>query len=111
MTIKIVVSNVFGFPVKGTFLNEQGKEEAFSFTLFANRPEQEALRAELSPDNHKGLSDFLLERVTGWRGVIGEDKQEVPFDTEAFRQLLAMPALANLAFNAYIANCGARAKN
>ena len=47
----------------------------------------------------------------GWAGVQGAEGSALPFSPEAFAQMLNLPGLEQLAFDAYLVQQGARAKN
>jgi hypothetical protein len=108
MSIKITVSDTVKFKVSGTIANENGPTP-FDFTLLAKRLDTDELKTRLE-DSEASIADFLVEVVTGWSGVKG-DEGELPYTEAGLRQLLKIPGLAALALRAYFEDCGAKAKN
>jgi hypothetical protein len=111
MPIKINVGDRIRFKVVGRLRNEAGAEESFDFTLAARRLEAQVLRDRLAPNQTETVDEFLLSVVDGWAGVRDDANAEVPFSPEALTQLLRIPGLGRLAFEAYVIETGARAKN
>jgi hypothetical protein len=109
MAIKIQVSDIVRCTVRGTIADESGTPQPFDFAFLARRLDSEQLADTLNSDAR--IADFLVELVTGWSGVKNADNEAVPFSEAALRQLLLIPGLARLMLSAYVADCGAKAKN
>lgn len=108
MAIKIIVSDTVLVRVEGTITNEQGTAEPFDFKLRCKRMDTTTLRDRV--DANVAWAALVAEVAEGWSGVKGEGG-EVPFSADGLQQLLAIPGLAMLAANAYVRDCGAKAKN
>ena len=108
MAIRIVVSNTVLVRVEGTIINEQGSAEPFDFKLRCKRLNAEDLRSRV--EANVAWDTLVGEVAEGWAGVKGEEG-EIPFAADELRKLLAIPGLAMLAANAYLRDCGAKAKN
>lgn len=108
MSIRITVSDTVACKVAG-IINDENGPQPFDFTLLARRLDTDALRARLS-DESGSIIDFLLSVATGWRGVKGEHG-DAPYSGDALRDLLRLPGLAQLTFDAYLSHVGAKAKN
>ena len=109
MSIRIQVSDIVRCTVKGTIADENGTPQPFDFAFLARRLDAEQLADTLNSDAR--IADFLAGIVTGWSGVKGADNDAVPYSEGALRQLLLIPGLARLMLAAYVADCGAKAKN
>jgi hypothetical protein len=108
MSIRITISDTVACKVAGVIADETGPQP-FDFTLLAKRLNTEQLRQRLT-DESGSMLEFIVGVATGWRGVKGEGG-EVPFSEGALRELLLLPGLAQLTFDAYMASVGAKAKN
>ena len=112
MALKLAIQDVVNVPVRAVF-NDGGQTRRFDFTLQCTRmatdPLAEAIRSE-----DKKTTEIMAEVTTGWSGqrlVLGDDGEPAPFSKEALGVMLSAPGLANLAFNAYLKEVGAREKN
>lgn len=110
MSFKLVVANKVRFSVKGVMPNEAGVFAPFEFTLEADRMGSTELQG-LATDATRTVADVLADKVKGWQGVTGPDGEPVPFGPEALGQLLDVVGMAPLVLGAYVAACGAKAKN
>ena len=111
MTIKITVADRVQFSVRGTMAGETGAQEAFDFRLTAKRLNEEGLQAALSQAD-RNVIDFLCDVVTGWKGVLDDQGNDVPYSPEALRQLCGnCLGIGPLAFEAYLDSVKAKAKN
>ncbi len=108
MAIKITVSDIVACKVAGELVGANGPEP-FDFTLYLKRLDTERLRDRLT-DSSGSMVDFLADLATGWKGVRGDSGEE-PFSADALRELMKLPNLAQLAFDAYLRDVGAKAKN
>ncbi|HYC00346.1 MAG TPA: hypothetical protein VEC57_14510 [Candidatus Limnocylindrales bacterium] len=119
MAFKVVVSPTLRFRVEGTTTLENGEREDFDFWLVAERlatsSDTRALEESVAAIEKAGsrtpITDTLVPKMRAWAGPVGEAGEDVPFSPEALRNVLNMPGIAALAFNAYVAACGAKAKN
>lgn len=110
MAFKLVVSNTVSVPVKGVLTDAQGRAEPFAFQLVCKRLGAADL-ARAVDARDKAVGEFLAEVVQGWSGVNDGDANAITYSDEALRQLLDVPGLAVLAFQAYLREVGAREKN
>lgn len=119
MPIIITVSPTVRFKVEGVETSEDGTPVPFDFSLTADRLAQStdvaAMRAEANRLEAAGsatpITDVMLTKLKGWAGPKTAEGVDVPFSTDAVRQLLNRPGIAALAYNAYVEAVGARAKN
>lgn len=110
MAFKLVARNVCPVKVKGVLTGEDGKPEPFDFTLVCARTPQSDLMAAFD-DKERSVIDFVRDRVEGWSGVKDQADRDLPFSREALDQLLEVPGVARLAFDAYLLEQQAREKN
>lgn len=110
MAFKLIARNLCTVPVKGFLKDESGKPERFEFTLICRRTGAGDLRNKLDEAGRNTIH-FMTEVVEGWKGVNDEAGNPVAFSDETLAALLDTPGLANLAFEAYIEQQGAREKN
>jgi hypothetical protein len=109
MSISIVVSNTVGINVKGTINNEDGQAKPFDFTLICRRMEVDEVGEALKADG--SVTDFIVGVTKDWKGVKEPDGAPVVYAEDALRRLFKIPGVARVAFNAYLAECGAKEKN
>lgn len=107
--LKLIVSATVLIAVAGKIPSEAGVPVPFDFTLKCVRKPADELRAILD----KGLTMTEVVRLVAidWTGVHGEDGQPVQFSPAALEQLLNIPGMAKVAYDAYFEGCGAKAKN
>lgn len=111
MTIRFSISPTVAFKVAGVVQDDNGAAQAFDLTLIARRLSDEEMQAALA-DKTRKVPDFLADVVTGWRGVLDDEGNAVDFTPQALAALCsAYRGLANLAFQAYLVDAGAKAKN
>ena len=112
MAIQLIERNSVAVNVSGQLNDEHdaAKPINFNFTLHCKRLHIEALQAALA-DKERSVRDFVTSVVHGWAGVQGADGHSLPFSAEGLEQLLSLPGMDGLAFNAYLEQQGARAKN
>lgn len=108
MAIKITVSDTVAVRLQGT-INDADGPQPFDFTLLCRRLDTEQLRDRLQDEGGR-MDDFIVSVTTGWRNV-RDDDGELPFTEGALRRLLRLPNLAQLAFDGYLRDVGAKAKN
>lgn len=101
---KLAIADVVDVAIKFK-VQDGGVAKPHSFTLIGGRMSQQEVRA-VAADNDTPVKDFLLERITGWRGqrlVIDKSNGEpVPFSPEAFECLLTLPGMEMIAYHAYL---------
>ncbi|MEN9885770.1 MAG: hypothetical protein RL758_348 [Pseudomonadota bacterium] len=110
MTFKLVQRNSCKVPVRGVLKADDGKMEKFEFNLVCRRLGAAELKSALD-DKERSVIDFVQSLAEGWSGVKDEDGNEIPFNQDALAQLLDVPGVARLAFDAYLVEQGAREKN
>ena len=110
---KIAIANVVTVAIKFALKNE-GVEKRFAFTITADRLTQEEINKRLEDKDQK-VSDFMRDLIKGWDGqrlVLTEPNDEpAEFSEEALDAMLNVAGVGNVMFQAYLAACGARAKN
>ena len=102
MAFQLIERNTVAVTIKG-ILNDAttGQPQPFDFVLHCQRMDVPALQAALA-NKERSVRDFLQSVAEG---------STLPFSPEAFAQMLNLPGLEQLAFDAYLAQQGARAKN
>lgn len=111
---KINVSNVVLVSVSGTLADAEGKPQPFSFSLVCDRLPGEELRKAYGSLAVADIPKFFEPLTKGWRDqglVLEEDGSPAAFCPDALHALLDIPGIGQLAFNAYIAESSAKAKN
>lgn len=108
MTFKLKVRDVCVAKVKGEMPTESGATERFDFTLTCNRVTGSQLVEETRDVT---VTDFMRKKVTGWDGVLDESGNPVPFSKAGLDDLLDVPGMPVLAYQAYLASIGAKEKN
>lgn len=110
MAKKLAIGNVVDVPVKFT-INNAGKTVAHSVTLVCDRLDNDEIQKRL---NELTVKEFVTEVTTGWKNqriVVEEDGTPSEFDAEGLEVLFSLPGAPNLAFSAYLKECGAKEKN
>ena len=111
MAIKISVSDTVAFNVKGTINDASGIAQPFSFKLICTRLDQEQITAKLQSDTESKIVDFLCDVVEDWSGVRDDDDKPLPYSDDALRRLCKISGVGAVAFQTYLAEVGAKAKN
>ena len=111
MSIKIVVSNLVKFKVRGTIKDEAGTDQPFDFHLTCRRLDADQIKTKLADSSETSVADFLLEVIEGWSGVRDADDKPMDFSDGAWRQLCKIPGVAIVAFRVYLSEVGAKEKN
>lgn len=109
MAIKIVVSDIVGFKVKGTINDEAGVAQPFTFGLTCTRLDQEQISEKLRTETP--IVEFLVGIVLGWSDVKDDADKPLPFSEESLRALFKIPGVSGVAFRTYLAEVGAKEKN
>lgn len=108
MAFKLIKRNTVIVPVKGVRSDEAGGTERFEFTLVCKRLDDKQIRDAF---DGRTVDDFLHYVTEGWRTVLDAEGQPLPFSTETFTALLLEPGVSKLAFDSYMREVEARAKN
>lgn len=111
MGIKIVVSNLVKFKVRGTIKDEAGTDQPFDFHLTCRRLDADQIKTKLADSSETSVADFMLEVIEDWQGVRDAEDQPMQFTEAAWRQLCKIPGVSLVAFRTYLAEVGAKEKN
>lgn len=107
---KLIERNTVSVPVKGVITDDSGKPERFEFSLLCRRLGADALSERLKePD--RSVKAFMQEVAEGWRGVADAEGQPLAFNEANLEALLETPGMAHLAFQSYLQEQAAKAKN
>jgi hypothetical protein len=117
MALRLVLSPVVKFPVKGALTAEDGQTVDFDFTLTADRigtsaqvgELTEAIRIAEAAGSKTPITDCLAPRVRGWHGVEDTDGEPMPFTEQALCDLLNLPGAATLVLAALLRASSVRA--
>lgn len=109
MGIKIIISDIVGFKVKGAINDAAGVAQPFDFSLTCTRLDADQLHAKIKDDST--LVEFLADVVQGWSGVRDADDKPLPYTEDALRQLCKIPGVAGVAYRTYCEEVGAKTKN
>ncbi|MCA3303794.1 MAG: hypothetical protein INF98_16690 [Roseomonas sp.] len=111
MSIKIVVSNLVKFKVKGTIKDEAGTDQPFDFHLTCRRLDEDQIKTKLADNSETSVTDFMLEVIEQWQGVRDAEDKPMDFTEAAWRQLCKIRGVSLVAFRTYLAEVGAKEKN
>ena len=111
MAIQIVIEDTVGIKVKGTINNAAGVPKPFDFGLTCHRLDAEQITQKLQTESDASIVDFMADVTTGWSGVRDADNKEIPYTDAALRKLCKIPGVGSIAFQTYLAEAGAKAKN
>lgn len=109
MAIKIVLSNLVTFRVKGEINDEKGNPQPVDFSLTCERHPSDKWE-EIWTKGEK-LSAGFAKITKDWSGVQDDEGSPVPYSVEALDQLFCIPGVAHLSQMAYITESGMKAKN
>lgn len=109
-------SATYTWPVEISFPTNGGKHEKQSFDVVFKRLTQKRLKEYLEAvdTGNDKLNDetFCREVLAGFKGIVDDKGEEVPFSEEALDALLNIPSVAKAIVMAYLASiAGAKAKN
>jgi protein involved in temperature-dependent protein secretion len=110
----IAVSDSMEVPVKFT-LKEGKVNKSFAFTLMATRMEQDDIAERMRESEYKfkeGLLDMGV--FTGWTGqrlVLDADGNPAEFSIDALEAMLSVPVVAQICYQAWLKESGAKEKN
>ncbi len=105
---KIKQSDSYTWPVKFEVPVDGGGFKAETFDgefLRITQSRFKAMMESLTPDR-----EICREILIGWKGVIGEDGQEMPFSESARDKLLDIPLVAGAVVTAFLDAYTGRAK-
>lgn len=105
---KLIVSATVLIAVAGKIPNEAGVALPFDFTLKCDRLPADQIRNLVEKST---ITEVVRKVSRGWDAVTDDDGNAVPFSVEALDQLLNVPGMAKVCFDAYFEGCGAKAKN
>ena len=111
MAIKIVQADIVGITVKGTINDEAGIPQPFDFKLKCTRLDEDTIQAKLKGNTEESMTDFMASVVLDWTGVKDADNKPVPYGEDTLRQLCKLSGVSRVAFNTYLFEVGAKAKN
>lgn len=111
MAIKIVFDDIVGIKVKGTINDQAGIAQPFDFGLKCTRLDEDQIQAKLKGDSEASMTDFMVAVIQDWSGVKDEDNKSVSYSEASYRQLCKLPGVSRVAFNTYLFEVGAKAKN
>lgn len=109
---QLAVGDTVEVPVKFT-LKKGSVHKLFSFTVFADRLDQETIDERLATKDQKATV-FMREVMTGWKDqalVLRADGTPAAYSEKARDAMLSAPGVGVLIFNAYLVECGAKVKN
>lgn len=112
MAFKLAISDIVKVPVKLT-LNNGGKIASFSFSITADRLDQEQVKTRLG-DGEALIVEFLTEIIKDWHGqtlVIDENDKPAEFGPDALAMMLGTTGVAVVIYMAYLKELGAKSKN
>lgn len=109
MSFKLIVSAIVLIAVAGKIPDEAGIPRPFDFSLKCERKTATELRTIL--DKGMTMTEVARMVVRDWSGVTDDEGNEVKFSPEALEQLLNVPGMAKVIYDAYFDGCGAKAKN
>lgn len=109
MAIKIVLSNLVKFRVKGVINDEKGNQQPVDFSLTCERHPADAWK-DIFKEGEK-LSVGFAKITKDWGDVQDAEGKPVPYSPEALEQLFSLPGVAQLTYVAYVTESGVKAKN
>lgn len=107
-------SDSFFWPISFDVPEDGGKHKRQTFDAEFRRLPQSRLKelGDLLGQGEISDSDAVAEMLCGWRGVMDDENEEVPFSDGMMRQLLDVPFMAATIFEAYTDSLqGAKRKN
>lgn len=105
------IENKFNLPVKFT-MKEKDVNKVYSFTLDVERCGMDELDS-FAKDSDRSIVGFLVGVTKGWSGqrLVMQGDEPAEFSKEAFEFMLAQHGVALRIWEAYLKECGAKAKN
>jgi len=111
VAIKIVISDTVGFKVRGSINNESGIPQPFDFFLTCVRLDHDAIQTKLKSDSDASVIDFMVDVIESWVGVRDADDKPMDYTEAAYRKLCKIHGVAQVVFQTYLTEVGAKAKN
>lgn len=111
MALKIVVSKVVKFKVRGALKDESGSDQPFDFTLTCKRLLSDELGDRFGEQSTEKLIDFFRDVVHGWDGVKDEEGLALPYSQAALDELFRIPGMALLVAHTYLSEVRVKEKN
>lgn len=109
MAIKIVLSSLVKFRVKGELNDEKGNKQTVDFSLTCERHAADQWPS-IFKEGEK-LSVGFASITKDWGDVQDEEGKPVPYSADALDQLFRIPGVAQLSYVAYVTESGVKAKN
>lgn len=109
MSIKLKLAALVKFAVKGTYNDENGAAQSFSFSLVCDRLTGDELIKSFA-DGVK-LSEAFARITKDWSDVHDEKGAPIPYTAQGLEQLFSIPGLPHLTYMTYLSESGAKAKN
>lgn len=111
---KLAIEDIVEVPVKFT-LKAGAVNKTFKFNLIMQRKTQEEVTTRLEECDFK-FKEFLKTPglVTDWEGqrlVLDDAKEPAPFEEATFDIMLGAQGVAQVIYNAYLRETGAKEKN
>lgn len=111
MAIKLTVSPLVKFKVKGTIKDESGADQPFDFSLICERRNTDEIAGLLRDKSDQSLTEFMVGVIRDWDGVRDEENKPIPYSKEELEKLFLIPGVGAIAFRTYFEESGAKAKN
>jgi hypothetical protein len=111
MAIKIVLSDKVKLKIKGSYVNENGGDSPFDFTMTMKRLSAEKIKEELE-NSEKTVVQFLADLTHDWSDVLDGTGQQIAWSKESFEMLCGnIHNLGQIILTTYLSEVGAKAKN
>lgn len=94
----IARSETYSWPVEVEYPVKPGVKKKESFEVEFRRLSQSKIKELLAQINEGKIEDDLVvarELVVGWKGVVDESKEEVPFSEAALGSILDIPGVGS----------------
>lgn len=95
----------YTWPVTYSMPVDGGKYEKHTFDIEFKRLPQSEVKKWLETED-KTDSDMARVIVMGWKGILDENKQEIPFSQSELDKLLELPRFAVCITTAYLKSIG-----
>jgi hypothetical protein len=107
----LAIEDKFNLPIK-FYLKEGAVNKLHTFTLLVERKTTEEIQ-EFSRDTELTIADFMADVTHGWRDqrLVVEGDAPAEFSKDNFKLLLTLAGVAKCIWEAYLPECGAKAKN
>jgi hypothetical protein len=107
----LAIEDKFNLPIK-FYLKEGAVNKLHTFTLLVERKTTDEIK-EFSQDTDRSIVDFMVEVTSGWSDMrlVREGDAPADFSKDNFKLLLTLAGVAKCIWEAYLPECGAKAKN